>query len=94
MPENDLSKLKRKQIRYWCFRFKTEALGGDKATSAPDGLREYFENDMWFQDWKSFGITWDVLPDDPLKLCPLKKSLETAWNEAALSGARDLPVKR
>ena len=87
---NSLNELNRKQIRYWCFRFYTESTGGDKAVGAPVGLKEHFESLDWFSDWKSFGIKWDVRPENPLDMVPLKQSLESQWNMEITKSTRML----
>lgn len=88
----DSSVLSRKTIRYWLFRFATEANGGEKAVEAPTGLKEYFEGLTWFQGWKSFGITWDVVNDRPLEIKPLRVGLIEAWDKEAEDLAKELPV--
>ncbi len=90
---DSLLSLGRRKIRYWCFRLHTESIGAAKADGCPDGLREHFENHMWFPGWKKFGVSWDVSPQNPLDIIPLKKSLESVWNSEAMSSARDLPNK-
>ncbi len=90
---SNLSELSRRQVRYWCFRLHTESIGAAKADGCPEGLREHFEAHMWFPGWKKFGISWDVHPDNPLDIVPLKRSLESTWNAEALASARDLPPK-
>ena len=87
MPLGDLE---RKEIRYWLFRFRTAATGGDPATGAPRGLRKRFEDHPHFVSWESFGMTWDV-GDDPWTLVPLKHSLEEQWNTEAMNSARPWP---
>jgi len=49
-----------KKVRYWCFRYRTEATGGAKATGAPDDLKEIYEAQDCFDDWENFGINWDL----------------------------------
>jgi hypothetical protein len=88
-----LYNLPRREIRYWCFRLSTEALGGAPSTGIPDGLKEYFEALPWFSSWENFGITWDVKDDKPLEIIPLKQSLEKSWNAELAHLARDLPTK-
>ena len=72
------------KIRYWLFRFRTEATGGPPALGAPDGLRGHFEALEWFSEWPLFGVTWDVHEARPLDIRPIKESLDAGWNlEAA-----------
>lgn len=60
----DIHKLKRKQVRYWCFRFRTAVTGGASAEGAPLGLKEYFEGLESFrilkEGWKNFAVSWDL----------------------------------
>lgn len=87
----DLTKLNRKTVRYFCFRFSTEANGGAKSEGAPDGLREHFEKLAWFQGWKNFGSTWDVVHSSPLEIVPLTNSLVSSWDNDATSNAKEFP---
>ncbi len=90
---SDFKSLHRRKIRYWCFRLYTESIGGEKANNCPEGLREHFENHMWFPGWKKFGISWDISEKDNLEIVPLKQSLESSWNNEAVKLAKDLPIK-
>lgn len=89
----NLNDLSRHDIRYWCFRFHTESTGTVSAEGSPEGLREHFENLMWFPGWNKFGVSWDVHAKNPLDIVPLKRSLEAAWNAEALALTRELPTK-
>jgi hypothetical protein len=80
----------RRDLRYWCFRFRTEANGGDPATGAPKGLKSKVEDDQHFGGWQQFGVTWDW-DDDGRRIVPLRFSLEQTWNTQAWASARDLP---
>lgn len=86
-----MENLTRRKVRYWCFRFKTEKLGGDPANDSPDGLREHFENLEWFDSWLNFGITWDVRDDNPLVLSKLKLSHDESWINTLKSETKELP---
>lgn len=87
----DLKKLSRKDVRYWLFRFMTEAFGGAKATGAPSGLKAHFESLKWCQPWAEFSIKWDVDPDSPLDIVPLTADPQDAWNEELALAAKELP---
>ena len=52
--------LPRRKVRYWLFRFRTEAVEGIPANGAPEGLREYFEKYPGFIGWKAFAVSWDL----------------------------------
>jgi hypothetical protein len=71
--------LSRRQVRYWLFRFHTEATGGDRATGAPKGLKREYEKHPHFGGWDQYGVTWDVA-DDPKVIVPLRYSLLQQWN--------------
>lgn len=89
-----LATLTKRQVRYWCFRFKTEALDGVPAVDAPAGLRAYFEALEWFSGWKDFALSWDVKESEPLAIKPLKEDPELAWDRVLLEEARELPVAK
>jgi len=83
---------RRKVVRYWCYRFKTEADGGALATGAPTGLRKHFEDNKWFRPlggWTAFAGRWDVDHHDPLVVVPRNKSVWQEWDEKLV---RDVPI--
>jgi len=81
----------RRQVRYWLFRFRTEAEGGASSKGAPRGLRKHYEDHPHFGGWDSFGMTWDISADDVEVIIPLRYTLEQAWNTEAYANAKDLP---
>lgn len=85
--------LTRRKLRYWCFRFHTEATGGASADEAPPGLREEVEAHPHFGGWDQFGVSWDFDPDDHTRIVPLRHSLLEQWNTQAWASARDLPTE-
>lgn len=92
VPEN-LKKLNRKQIRYWCFRFQKEKLEGTDSSGAPDGMKEYFESMDWFSSWDTFAIKWDINQDNFLKIIPLKIDPNVEWDETLWSEAKVITGK-
>jgi hypothetical protein len=83
---------RRKVVRYWCYRMKTEADGGALATGAPTGLRKHFEASEWFKPlggWASFATKWDVDHPDVLTIVPRRKSVWQEWDEKLV---RDVPI--
>lgn len=58
--EKKTEKLTKSKARYWCFRFQTEATGGNKATEAPKGFKEFVEDLHGFTEWEKFAISWDL----------------------------------
>jgi len=83
--------LSRRQIRYWCFRFKTEAEGGPPATGAPRGLRQRLEGEDAFEGWRKFAITWDVDEDEPLVVIPRNFSVWEDWDRTLRRVVKPLP---
>ena len=91
-PAAPLQDLPRRVVRYWCFRFATEAAGGATAADAPEGLKEHFEALRWFPGWLTFAVKWDVAAADPLDIRPLRRSLEAAWDDVVKAEAKEIPV--
>jgi len=55
-------KYKRKKLRYFLFRVKTQHAGGQWAET-PKGFNQilrYYEEAEFFTGWENFAITWDV----------------------------------
>ena len=78
-----LKELPRSKVRYWLFRFQTEANGGSKATGSPTGLRKLFEDHEDFTGWERFNQSggWDVpKKGDFLKMVPLRMGSNDRWN--------------
>ena len=91
----DYRKLPRRQVRYWLFRFKTEAeAGGVVAEGSPGGLRDHFEGHKHFLGWGLFNESngWDVDETDPLMIVPLRRGSADLWEEVVAVEARDFPV--
>ena len=68
-----MEELTRREVRYWLFRFGTEARGEAKANNAPSGLKAHFEEQMEDLDirflnkkdfWENFAKKWDVGEED------------------------------
>jgi len=83
--------LPRRKVRYWLFRFRTEAEGGPKATGAPRGMRKYFEEQEGFGGWIDFAVTWDVNPEEPLQIVPRRFSVWEEWDATLNMVLRDMP---
>lgn len=97
LPEEDIIRenlrplLARKRIRYRCFRLRAEASEGKELPDViPDGFREHFEAQEWFDGWDNFFVTWDVgdpvEPErrgsaDPLQAVPRYLSGWEEWDE-------------
>jgi len=80
-----MEELTRRNIRYICFRLKSEMLGESEAVG--DGImehvlevKEHMESQDKFGGWDKFGITWDVDEISFLVVVALTKSLESEWN--------------
>jgi len=94
-----MEELTRSNIRYICFRLKTESEGGPKASPTDAGVmshvaevKEHMEPQDGFGGWDKFGITWDVDKISPLVVMRRKTSLETEWNKVVNANARELPA--
>lgn len=97
LPEEDIMYeslrplLTRRRVRYRCFRLRSEASEGKELPDViPDGFKEYFEAQKWFDGWANFAVTWDVGDpmdperrgsDDPLKAVPRYLSVWEEWDE-------------
>lgn len=93
-----MEELKRSNIRYICFRLKTESEGGPKASQTDTGVmshvaevKEHMEPQDGFGGWEKFGVTWDVDQISPWVVVRRKTSLETEWNKVVAKNARELP---
>lgn len=87
----DYENLPKRQIRYWCFRFKTEADGGARATGAPRGLKKHLEDSDGFEGWKRFAISWDVDEENPLVVVPRNFSVWEDWDRTLRRVVKPLP---
>jgi hypothetical protein len=76
----DWKDIGRRKVRYWCFRKKTEADGGNSADEAPQELVDHFESLENFQGWTNFGVTWDIDQNDFAKTYKRKFSVDEEWN--------------
>lgn len=83
-----LEGLTRRQIRYDCYRLRTEAQGGEEAGIAQE-FRAFFESQYWFMGWENFASTWD-LSEDGREAVPRKFSEEAEWNSRLAEIAVDL----
>jgi hypothetical protein len=59
----ELDKLSRREVRYWCFRFQTEIENGTPADDAPKGLKQKLEKQEHFRGWEEFAKSWDISSD-------------------------------
>ena len=69
----------RRKVRYWCFRKRTEAEGGNTAEEAPEDLVKHFENLEDFQGWGKFGVSWDISGDDVAQTYKRQFSVDEEW---------------
>ena len=88
-----LEKLTRRKVRYWCFRFHTEAIDGVDSSDAPEGLKEKFEEMEWFQGWDKFGVSWDISEEDNFRIVPRKTSIHQDWDKVIMSKFPVLPLE-
>jgi hypothetical protein len=76
--------LTRRNVRYLCFRLRTEAEGGNAAPELPEGFKETFEEQENFRGWAAFGVSWDVDENDQWLAVILKESLARQWERTLL----------
>lgn len=70
----------RKELRYKCYRMRTEATEGP---SPPNGFREavaHLETMKGFDGWKNFAITWDISMEDITKIVSRQFSEFEEWD--------------
>jgi len=84
IKRNTFARLPRRKLRYWLFRFRTQAIQSVSSNGAPKGMREYFESLPGFTDWRDFAVRWDVPPGDhgqpvPLQIISRKFSVWEEW---------------
>jgi len=85
--------LHRRKVRYWCFRFRTEAEEGVDASDAPKGLKEKFEEMEWFQGWSKFGVTWDVHEKFKFQIVPRKSTIHEDWDKVIANKFPVIPME-
>lgn len=96
MASATLKKLSRSQVRYWCFRFRTELEEGVKAAGAPRGLRPHFEKMEFFAlagGWAEFASRWDVAYQDPLRMVARISTIWQDWNSKLAEVVPELPIE-
>lgn len=83
----------RRATKYLCSRMRTEADGGVEAPELPDGFREFYETQEWFDGWDMYNTSWDVeqVFDEkmkpivtefrPLELIPRWESVWEEWDQ-------------
>ena len=79
-----MTSLPRRKLRYWLYRFRTEAIESVPSNGAPEGLKAYFESLPGFSGWKDFAVKWDVPPGQanevvPYEIMPRKFSVWEEW---------------
>ena len=75
-----LGKTLRRQARYWCYRFRTEATGGAEATGAPEGFKEFVESLGGFGGWDMFADKWDLAGENPFIIVYRLMSVWQEWD--------------
>ena len=97
LPDEDVPResvrplLTRRRVRYRLYRLRAEAAEGKELPIViPDGFKESFEAQKWFDGWANFSVTWDVgdpvRPEsrgsgDPLEVVPRYISVKEEWEE-------------
>lgn len=86
-----------RKIRYWLFRFRTEAEGGSISDGAPEGLREKYESHPAFETlggWKKFAAEWDIDPNNPDEIIPRSFSIHEEWNRELIAHTKLFPLMK
>ena len=96
IKRNEFAQLPRRKLRYWLFRFRTEAIQSVSTNGAPKGMREFFEQLEGFTNWKEFAVRWDVPDGDPgrpvqMRIVPRKFSVWEEWQATMRSEVRVHP---
>ena len=89
-----LKDLTKRQIRYLCFRLRTEAQGGVKADNIPKGFKENFEKQECFTSWDKFGDNWDINISNPTQAISRNATIHQEWRtqlDRALTKAQGVP---
>jgi hypothetical protein len=101
--------LLRKRVRYNLSRLRTEAVDGAPKAKPPRGFKKFFEEQVWFDGWENWGVTWDVgtpmrtednfgntISDDPLEVVPRYVSLneEHEDNMSAQTRADNISTRK
>jgi len=83
IKRSEYTRLPRRKLRYWLFRFRTEAIQSVSSNGAPAGLKEHFERLPDFTNWKEFAVRWDVPQGEPSEIVPLEIVLRkfSVWEE-------------
>lgn len=76
-----LGKTVKRQARYWCYRFRTEATGGMEASGAPPGFKEYVESLGGFGGWDLFADKWDITGENPFMIVYRLMSVWQEWEQ-------------
>lgn len=97
IKRSSFHQLPRRKLRYWLFRFRTEALQSVSTNGAPSGLKEFFEKLPGFTNWKEFAVRWDVPEGDPgetvpLEIVPRKFSVWEEWQATMRSEVKVHPA--
>lgn len=72
----------KRRARYWCYRFRTEAVeGGAQATGAPEGFKEFVESLGGFGGWDTFADKWDIIGENPFIVVYRIMSVWQEWEQ-------------
>ena len=97
IKRSNFHQLSRRKLRYWLFRFRTEAIQSVSSNGAPAGLKQHFERLSNFTDWKEFAVKWDVPPGEatepvPLEIISRKFSVWEEWQATMRSEVQAHPA--
>ena len=79
LTENDILKMRRRQVRYHLYRIRTHEEGG--ASHRAKAIKEFYENREGFTGWRGFARTWDVDEEgEHHKIVKRRFTEEQEWN--------------
>ena len=85
-------KMTKRQVRYLCYRLRTGAEKEEEVNDIPEGFKEYFEEQDYFDSWINFAMTWDI--DDKLKAELRTYDEQTEWNSVMKRESVEMPIKK
>lgn len=80
MKLSELTKsLDRHRVRYILYSLKNGRTDMDGLKEVQE-IKEHLSTQEHFQGWEQFSITWDVSPENPLKVIKRRFSVAQEWN--------------
>lgn len=70
-----------RKIRFWCYKFRSEAVDGKKIPKPPTGLKKFIEGLPGFAGWEHFAISWDIYGTNPFMIVLRLQSVWDDWDQ-------------